>query len=276
MYTEIPLLKIGNIRLSLGDMKNTINYKKGEIHVEGAHIHNCCEIYVNISGDVSFLVESTLYPLKKGDIIITMPNEMHHCVYNSDGIHSCFCMWFDISELPKDVVSLFTGRQRGHNNFISMTPSDKEKLMSYFQNLYYNYENDNSDSSSFLSSLYSVFDLMNHYRDVLINPDVSPLFGNILTYIDENIQSNFSAKDVAKTFYISRSSLYRIFSENLGITPARYIEDKRLSLAKSLITQKLPLKEVCSSCGFNDYSHFICVFRKKFAITPYKYMKSIL
>ena len=32
--------------------------------LDGQHIHNMCEIYVNVSGDVSFMVENNIYPVK--------------------------------------------------------------------------------------------------------------------------------------------------------------------------------------------------------------------
>lgn len=34
------------------------------------HAHECCEIYVNVSGDVSFAVEDAIYPIGRGDVII--------------------------------------------------------------------------------------------------------------------------------------------------------------------------------------------------------------
>ena len=32
------------------------------------HTHNEFELYINLSGDVSFLVENTLYPVSRGDV----------------------------------------------------------------------------------------------------------------------------------------------------------------------------------------------------------------
>ena len=40
-----------------------------------AHVHEECEIYINLSGDVSFMVENRLYPVSYGNIIITRPFE---------------------------------------------------------------------------------------------------------------------------------------------------------------------------------------------------------
>lgn len=51
------------------------------------HIHPECEIYLNLSGDVSFMVEDRIYPITAGSVIITRPHEYHHCIYHSDKRH---------------------------------------------------------------------------------------------------------------------------------------------------------------------------------------------
>ncbi|MBQ8342333.1 MAG: AraC family ligand binding domain-containing protein, partial [Clostridia bacterium] len=44
---------------------------------EEMHIHDHCEIYVNVSGSGTFMVENSFYPVTRGDMILTAPNEMH-------------------------------------------------------------------------------------------------------------------------------------------------------------------------------------------------------
>ena len=44
------------------------------------HVHAECEIYLNLSGDVSFMVEDHIYPIVPGSMIITKPYE-----YPGDG-----------------------------------------------------------------------------------------------------------------------------------------------------------------------------------------------
>ena len=40
------------------------------------------ELYILLEGDVSFVVESSLYKLSAGDAIVTAPNERHYCILN--------------------------------------------------------------------------------------------------------------------------------------------------------------------------------------------------
>ena len=96
---------------------------------------------------------------------------------------------------------------------------------------------------------------------------------DVLKYIDTNLGSECSGEKIASEFYISRATLYRMFKTHLNISPAKYIEAKRLSLAKEMLEKKKSIQEVYSTCGFNDYSHFISIFKKRFGTTPHKYIK---
>ena len=62
---------------------------------------------------------------------------------------------------------------------------------------------------------------------------------------------------LATNIYISQSTLYRLFKDKLGIMPAKYIEAKRMSLAKSMLLEEKSLCEICSACGYNNCSHFV-------------------
>lgn len=62
-----------------------------------SHIHDECEIYVNMSGKVSFMVENRLYPVGWGDIILSRPYEYHHCVSHSNQPHEHYWILFTAS-----------------------------------------------------------------------------------------------------------------------------------------------------------------------------------
>ena len=80
--------------------------KSSNENVNHSHIHDECEIYVNLSGDVSFIVENKIYPVKPGDIIISKPFEYHHCVYHSNKLHKHFWILFSSSG-NEDMLNIF-------------------------------------------------------------------------------------------------------------------------------------------------------------------------
>ena len=83
-----------------GGIAACVRYPDSEVTKElisrtHSHIHSFCEVYVNVSGDVSFVVEGKVYPIGYGDVIITKPNEFHHCVFHSERAHEHYCLWID-------------------------------------------------------------------------------------------------------------------------------------------------------------------------------------
>ncbi len=251
-----------------------ISYVKDKTYTERAHIHSNFELYINISGDVSFLVENKLYPIERGDIILTMPNEVHHCVYNSTCLHEDYCIWINAQGDMADILNLSTNRNKGEHNLISMSKEDKQRAIKLIEGMKNKYDSKTFKTPGALAELFSLFALIGKYstseKDAMVLPE---LLEDILKYIDMNLGTECSGEKIASEFYISRATLYRMFKSHLNITPARYIEAKRLSFAKEMLEKKKNIQEVYSLCGFNDYSHFISTFKKRFGITPHRYVK---
>jgi AraC-like DNA-binding protein len=74
---------------------------------------------------------------------------------------------------------------------------------------------------------------------------------------------------LANKFYTQPRSLTKAFQQLTGQTIPQFILEKRLSTAYELTTQStLPVMEIAFRCGFNDVSHFIRSFKKKYGHTP--------
>jgi len=68
---------------------------------------------------------------------------------------------------------------------------------------------------------------------------------------------------------MSRSYLYRIFKQNLGISPQRAILNFRLEKASMLVERGgIPLTEIALSCGFYDLSHFSKAYKERYEQYP--------
>jgi AraC-like DNA-binding protein len=94
----------------------------------------------------------------------------------------------------------------------------------------------------------------------------------VLNYITENLTEKIAINALCRKAYVSRNSFFKIFKEQLGISPLDYINRERLKLAKQLlVSQNLPIREVALQCGFNDPNYFVRIFRKSEGITPSMY-----
>ena len=106
--------------------------------------------------------------------------------------------------------------------------------------------------------------------DIVFNEKIN----RIITFINENLYTELSLDILASNFFISKYHLLREFKRYTGYTIHWFIRQKRLLLAKSLLKEGLPVTEVCTKCGFGDYSNFIRTFKSTFGVPPKKYVKN--
>lgn len=93
---------------------------------------------------------------------------------------------------------------------------------------------------------------------------------NNLSYIMEvNFTKPYRLEEFAKLAYRSISKFKKDFKDIYKIPPKEWINKKRLERANQLIrSNDLAITEISFLVGYENYSHFIQLFKKKFNITP--------
>lgn len=239
------------------------------------HIHEYCEIYVNITGNVSFVIEKNIHPVRSGDIIVTKPYEYHHCVYHDDSDHLHFWIMFSVDENP-ELFKFLTEKKAGHGNHIRLSEEKKQKFLDHCERLaLIDTEDRVSQMALFFKILSCIEEGLEKYKVPNTKVSLPKSLKDILGYINKNFASIHSINEISERFFISISTLERHFKQYLSMTPKRYLEDKKLQNACLLLRQNASVTDACFESGFDDYSHFITIFKKKFDVTPLKYKKSM-
>ncbi len=238
---------------------------------DGEHIHDFYEIYVNLTGNVSFLVEDNVYPVKRGDIIMSAPDQIHRCLYHGDATHEHFCIWIkDFSFAPKTVI-----QQMRSTHKVELSEENKNKLIEFCFNLYGSH-GDHSLPFRAAQNFFGILDIISTgaKKGRTEVQHLPPAFSEIVNYISRRFtEPACTPAKICENFYISKSTLCRRFRRYFQTTPSDYIESKRLSEAKQLLSTGHSVQSACINSGFSDCAYFIMRFRKKFGITPYKYQK---
>ena len=91
---------------------------------------------------------------------------------------------------------------------------------------------------------------------------------DILQYINHNLKEDLSVDNLASRYYISKYHLMRKFKEETGFTLHNYIVNKRLLMARTLISEGIPVTKAALESGFSEYSTFSRAYRKQFGATP--------
>ena len=102
------------------------------------------------------------------------------------------------------------------------------------------------------------------------------LFSQIIEpYISEHLSEDLNIERLCSQFFLTTKQLYAIFETSLNTTPKKYIAMKRIQQAKHLIiSTDLPLPQISTQVGVDDYNYFIKIFKKYTGYTPMYYRKN--
>jgi len=96
----------------------------------------------------------------------------------------------------------------------------------------------------------------------------------VVDYIHANLDKRITADDLARAARLSRSRLCYLFKAETGVAPMKYLKRCRIEKARDLLdSTPLSVKEIRSSVGLSDRSHFTRGFKETFGVTPFEYRR---
>ncbi|HEY0100593.1 MAG TPA: helix-turn-helix domain-containing protein [Pyrinomonadaceae bacterium] len=99
----------------------------------------------------------------------------------------------------------------------------------------------------------------------------------IISSLQEDLRREMILDELAHSLNLSRSRLQHLFKSETGLPPAQYLRRLRLERAKDLMRNSvLSVKQVMTSVGISDKSHFERAFKKAYGLTPRQYRMSHL
>jgi transcriptional regulator GlxA family with amidase domain len=93
-------------------------------------------------------------------------------------------------------------------------------------------------------------------------------------WIAENLAKNLSVETLAKRAAMSGRNFARVFTRELGNTPARYVEQARVEAARTqLESTDDSVDKIASRCGFSSAELLRRCFLRQFKVAPSQYRK---
>ncbi|WP_294206111.1 AraC family transcriptional regulator [uncultured Chryseobacterium sp.] len=90
-------------------------------------------------------------------------------------------------------------------------------------------------------------------------------------YIRKNLHQKLTIEKIAEFVYVSKSNFFKLFKEELGISPNDFILQERINRAKELLATQNSIKETAFQTGFSDANYFTRVFKQWVGVTPGSY-----
>lgn len=104
-------------------------------------------------------------------------------------------------------------------------------------------------------------------------PPRSPALRRVTDLVTADPAGDYSLAALAKRLNVSTRHLTRLFREELGTTPARYVESIRFDIAKSLLDQGHTATHAAAMAGFPSYESLRRVFARELSLSPASYQR---
>ena len=90
-------------------------------------------------------------------------------------------------------------------------------------------------------------------------------------YIEENLKSDLSVRQIASIAGYSEYHFLRVFRQLVGLTPADYIRKRRISQIVDQMERECgrrPISDIAFEYGFNSKENFTRAFKAEHHILP--------
>ncbi len=136
---------------------------------------------------------------------------------------------------------------------------------------FYDFSNENSLLiSSLTDTLIKVCDKIN---PIQITPEKR--IKQLIESLNESDEI-YTVDDLAEKTNLDKYYLIKLFKQEIGVTPHKYMNNLRLERALSMINAGQKAKEVATKCGFASESSFSTAFKKHFNCSPSQIKKLII
>lgn len=247
-------------------------------HME-AHYHDFYEIFFFIEGNVDYWIDGNLYHLAPGDILLIHPTELHKPIPTAEiENYERIVLWINknyLSEINNGLLEECFNRDKlNYNKVLRLADNNKNNIFSLAHLLCKEYySEDFAKDVSAYSLLLQILVQINRFAnsDILASTSKisTPTFiSNVMTYINDHYNEKLSLDTLANHFFINKYYLSHEFKNAVNTSLYRYIILKRLNAAYSLLHEGYPATDVCTMCGFGNYTVFFRAFKSEFGISP--------
>lgn len=273
--------------LSYGDFNPNLLYicKKKPDSNGSEHVHDYLEMTYILSGAARYYVEGKEYTLKAGDILFGNPGVKHQFELIK-GEEAPVEVYIGVSNLhfrdmPQDTILLPDG---GH--ILHCNAELKQDLNQLVQMMISETQSKQS-GQYYMVKAYLVQMLLLIVRQirgekkqenqgyVFESRNIGYVVKRIIAYMNENYNSRISLDQIAKNMYLSPVYISKIFKEETGESPIKYLIQIRLEKAKEMLMSEEcgNIKDVAAMVGYDDVYYFSKLFKKYYGIAPAYYKR---
>lgn len=261
--------------------------------------HKYYELTYVVEGELNYVLDGKVYPLKQGSTIIVWPEAEH----SYEVLSKCevACVYFSLNYQIKDDKIKYTNNNKLQNSeiykLLASSPKTKdgkdtncivirgkgqEEIAAVVETIISENAEDNFAKVTMLQALalellVQVSRSINSQakeQKIVSEGSADDLVDIACAFIEDNYKLDLNASSIADHVYLSTGYLTRVFQEKLGLTPMEYLNKYRVSKSEDLLLETdLKISNIAELTGFTTTQRFNFNFKKINDCTPSDFRK---
>ena len=251
----------------------------GNVDVK-SHQHKEIELIAITEGSADFYIDSKLYSIAAGDILVIPPYAIHSVKTAKNTLTSYYCICFDLKLLSDD--SLKAGLETGTTSLeykIEASSPIAEALLRYVESAFRACDSSHAgwelEAVGNVSLFFAELKKEGRFYQKLHDKSEKDFAKSAMSYILDNFSEPITSQTAANALYINNSYFCRLFKKTFGCCFSEYVTSFRIETAKIYLTStNMSASEIAFRVGFNSCSYFGKSFKEKYGVSPIAYRKS--
>lgn len=228
------------------------------------HFHPLYEMFYFIDGDIEYIVENRRYELRPHDLLLIRPGEHHYFRIRSEKQYERMVVFFSDQMIPDAIAPIL--KEKG-----SLYSVGDTVVAEVFRRMDSHAGKYSGDALALLMES-SLTELLVKFacldREAVQPQQTHSGIDAVAEYISQNIEKPLNIDDICRQFGMSRSYLFKAFTESYHEPPKQYIIRKKIMIAQQLIASGERPISVSERCGFSDYSTFYRAYMRVIGAPP--------
>jgi AraC-like DNA-binding protein len=235
-------------------------------------------VYLVDGGKGVYTLGSAAFPVKEYDLFVMYPNVTVRCVADKDEPLKMFALSFDGMDAR---LLLNAAGFEPKNPVRALDPHFAGQIAKVFDGIYVWRGQEIYSTVQSTSMIYLMLSAL--VKNASVDQNAMPPgwtgtvhFQKAVDFITANYSKPINVGDISDHVNLSRSRLYRVFMQQIFISPQQYLSEYRIRQAIHLLEKrKGSIKEIAIAVGFEDSLYFSSLFKQVTGKSPKNYMKDV-
>lgn len=239
-----------------------------DVFLKTPHKHDFQEIAYVAQGGCEIVLDDYSFPLSQGEAVLYPYGVTHTETPIDNNIEMYFLGFSNIDS------AYFLGEDYANRRLSPLRARHiSENLTSLFREMTMEMKNGLPYHQLFLGNLgnltvLQILRLCAPQNTKFISKDCR----KVVDYIDSHYNQEINLDVLAKQIFFSTHYLSHMFKAEMGVSPIKYLTDKRISEAKKLLENtNFSVTKIAETVGYTDSIYFSQFFKKKTGVSPNEY-----